>query len=387
MNYYFPIHLNGGNRGCEGIAKGTAIILGTSKDNLIGLCTDVELDKRLHIDDFVTLIPARLDSLKTKLTNKFIRLMRIFGFHKDYIEEDQYTPFLKPVSTDDIMISTGGDMMCYVNNQVITTNEMMYARGVKTILWGCSMGPNNLTPEKEGTLQHFSLIYARESLTYDFFKSLGLKNVVCLPDPAFVLEPEKVELPQCFSSGEVIGLNVSNYTVGADSIDTPFGQEIIKFLDYVLSNTDKHVLFVPHVLWDGQDDRIISHLFAEHYSNYGNRISILDSEDLNYLQIRYVISKCCCFIGARTHAMISAYSTCTPAIALGYSIKSKGIAKDLGLSEEFVIDCVNDIKPECLIKSYKYLIENYDEIQKTLKTLMAEYRRKPFEIMSVIKHL
>ena len=28
MKIYFPIHLDGGNRGCEAIAKGTAVILG-----------------------------------------------------------------------------------------------------------------------------------------------------------------------------------------------------------------------------------------------------------------------------------------------------------------------------------------------------------------------
>ena len=29
MKYYFPIHLDGGNRGCEAIAKGTAMLLWT----------------------------------------------------------------------------------------------------------------------------------------------------------------------------------------------------------------------------------------------------------------------------------------------------------------------------------------------------------------------
>ena len=51
MNYYFPIHLNGGNRGCEGIAKGTSIILGEPKGNMISLSTDVELDKQLGLDE------------------------------------------------------------------------------------------------------------------------------------------------------------------------------------------------------------------------------------------------------------------------------------------------------------------------------------------------
>lgn len=42
MKYYFPIHLDGGNRGCEGIAKGTSVILGVDKSNLIGYCSNVD---------------------------------------------------------------------------------------------------------------------------------------------------------------------------------------------------------------------------------------------------------------------------------------------------------------------------------------------------------
>lgn len=55
MKIYFPIHLDGGNRGCEAIAKGTAEILGLPKEQLIGLCRNIELDKRLKVDDYVTL--------------------------------------------------------------------------------------------------------------------------------------------------------------------------------------------------------------------------------------------------------------------------------------------------------------------------------------------
>lgn len=93
-------------------------------------------------------------------------------------------------------------------------------------------------------------------------------------------------------------------------------------------------------MWQGQDDRLICNVIVSEFKNYSSRISVLDSERRNYLQIRYVISKCHSFIGARTHAVISAYSTCVPAIALGYSIKSKGIAKDLNLPDELVVDTV-----------------------------------------------
>ena len=56
MKIYFPIHLDGGNRGCEAIAKGTAEILGLPKEQLIELCRNIELDKRLKVDDYVTVV-------------------------------------------------------------------------------------------------------------------------------------------------------------------------------------------------------------------------------------------------------------------------------------------------------------------------------------------
>ena len=169
--------------------------------------------------------------------------------------------------------------------------------------------------------------------SFDFFKSLGLTNVVCYPDPAFILSPEKTELPDCFNKGKVVGINLSNYTVGAFDLNTPFGSEVRKLLDYIFKKTDYQVLLIPHVLWKEQDDRIIANNVAEVYKDYSDRITILDSDTKNYQQIRYVISQCHSFIGGRTHAVISAYSTCVPTIALGYSIKSKGIAKDLGMPD------------------------------------------------------
>ena len=56
--------------------------------------------------------------------------------------------FLNQLKEDDIMLSTGGDMMCYQENQVIYTVNYLYKRGIRSILWGCSIGENNITPLK-----------------------------------------------------------------------------------------------------------------------------------------------------------------------------------------------------------------------------------------------
>ncbi len=388
MKYFFPVHIDGGNRGCEAIAKGTAILLNEKKKNLHGLCRNIPLDIKLGVDKYVTLVNYKKGSFLTRIYNSLV--YRLHMPFNQIVYDSPYLEFVKSMPKDALLILTGGDMMCYGNNYVITTNNFARENGIKSILWGCSMGPENLTPEKEETLHNFSLIYARESLSYEFFKSLGLKNVCMFPDPAFILEPEKCELPMCFAKEGVVGINISNYVLGDFSLETPFGKEVIKMLDYIVKETRFHILLVPHVVWDfpgdRQDDRQIASIIMEKYDKT-NRFSIMDVDNLNYCQIRYIISKCKMFVGSRTHAVISAYSTYVPALALGYSIKSKGIAKDLGLSEMMVVDSKYILHDSYLLDSFKYMYNNETFIRKHLEAIMPEYKKRTYGISENIVKL
>jgi polysaccharide pyruvyl transferase WcaK-like protein len=383
MKYFFPIHLNGGNRGCEGIAKGSALILREGRNNMFGLCTDMRLDKKLGVNQYVTLIPSRKVSLVSRVKNRFYKILslreKIQHFGYDYY----YDGFLNGITSDDLMLSTGGDMLCYSNNEVIYTNDFLHSRGNKTALWGCSVGPENMTPEKEATLKRFNMIYTRESLTCSFLKDIGLQHVYCFPDPAFVLQPEEVTLPAEIRNKEIMGLNLSNYVLGNFGLDTAFGQQVRELLDFVLNETDLHICLIPHVTWDNQDDRIVADNIKKMYSD-NERITILDIKKLNYCQIRYIISKCRFFIGARTHAVISAYSTCVPSLAIGYSIKSRGIAKDIGLDERLVVDCKKSTDTNELLESFKYLISNEEVIKRHLQSVIPDYSKKPYQILDVL---
>jgi len=382
MKIFFPIHLNGGNRGCEAIAKGTALVLKEKKENLIGLCTDMQLDEKLGIDKYVTLQSFRKPSLPFRIKNKIYKnLCRDKWEAQSFAYHYQYDSFLNQLENNDIMFSTGGDMMCYSENQVIYTVNYLHNRNIRSVLWGCSIGENNLTPRKLDALKHFSVIYARETLTKDVLINHGINNVVVYPDPAFVLEPEICQLPLCFNRGDVIGINLSNYVMGGFDYNTKFAQEVDALIQYILKKTDKQILMIPHVSWNRQDDRIICKLIQEKYDS--NRISVLDMNELNYCQIRYVISKCCCFIGARTHAVISAYSTNTPAVAIGYSIKSRGIAKDIGMPQETIVDSKN-IKKGQLLESSKYVLDHNQQIRNYLSANMDKYRGKAWNAIEIV---
>lgn len=271
---FFPIHLDGGNRGCEAIAKGTALILKERKENLIGLCTNIELDHRLKVNDYITLQPMRKKNITFRIKNKMYKsIIHDEWKRKSFIYRYDYSSFLNQMNKEDIMISTGGDMMCYDENQVIYTVDYLHKRGIHSILWGCSIGENNLTPRKLDALRKFSVIYARETLTQEVLSNHHIDNVVVFPDPAFALDPSPCQLPICFSQGEVIGINLSNYVMGGFDLNSTFAREVDALVKYILQSTDYHILLIPHVMWQNQDDRIISALIKEKYES--DRISIL----------------------------------------------------------------------------------------------------------------
>ena len=89
-----------------------------------------------------------------------------------------------------------------------------------------------------------------------------------------------------------------------------------------------------------------------------------------------MISKCKFFVGARTHSVISAYSMCVPTIALGYSIKARGIAKDIGLPDRLVVDFSKNLQKSVLLDSFKYLEENENQIRAILEQNIFPYKKK-----------
>lgn len=387
MKYYLPIHINGGNRGCEAITKATMDILGCTKEQLVVYSSNIEIDRSLGLEQRVTLVARKQFSFLFKVIRKIRNVFVKEQYSRNLFTYNYlYNPFLRKITKHDIMLSTGGDMMCYADNEVIYTNEYLYDRRIRTVLWGCSIGEENLTFRKLETLKHFSAIYARESLTKELLLKKGLKNIFLFPDPAFILKAEACKLPSCFASGKVVGINISNFVSSEDGFNTLFGKNLIKLIDYIIENTSYHILLVPHVFWGAQDDRIICNLVKDRYISK-KRISLLDADCLNYCQLRYVISNCTIFMGARTHAVISAYSTCVPTVAIGYSIKSGGIAKDLQLPETTLVDGVHLINDQQLLNAFQYVNDHKLEIRKHLENIISEYTSQVWEAKKMLDSL
>ena len=381
MKVILPSHLDAGNRGCEAIAKGTIQILDTAEKILL-ISHNIQLDSCMNYSN-----SKIIDIYKHPFVDKVINKLQSKVLRKTKGLRYKYAEVFKQYRSGDVILSTGGDLFCYQDNlESISLVDDLTECKIPVILWGCSIGEENLTPRKMEVLKKFSAITVRESLTESVLKEkLGLKNVYRYPDPAFVLKPEACALPDYFDKN-VIGINLSNFVGANVDFDTMVGKNLLELFHTILRTTDMDIVLIPHVFWEGQDDRIVCSAFYERFRDTG-RVFLLDTEKMNYCQIRYAISKCRFFIGARTHAMISAYSTCVPALALGYSIKSIGIAKDLGLSKELVADYRTLASVDAFSSAFTYLLSHETEIKNHMQTVMPAYIQKAYEMKKVVEML
>ncbi|MDR2524658.1 MAG: polysaccharide pyruvyl transferase family protein [Oscillospiraceae bacterium] len=272
---------------------------------------------------------------------------------------------------EDLFLSIGGDNYCYGDiSYIAALNQKITAAGKPAVLWGCSVGEENLTPQKRADLRRYALFTARETKTLSLLRSLGLGARAFLhPDPAFLLAPEPVELPQGFLPGQTVALNLSGFAVRASGQTLQAARALIKAL---LADSVASVALVPHVFCTGDDDRETMRPLLEGFAP--ERVFMLaEGEPWSAGQLKYAIAQCRAFIGARTHATIAAYSSAVPTLALGYSVKARGIAADLfGGEAEGLVLPVEQITPQSLCAAAQALLERENELRRALQAQMPK---------------
>ena len=122
------------------------------------------------------------------------------------------------------------------------------------------------------------------------------------------------------------------------------------------------------------------------YKKFEDTGRVVLIEDCNCMELKGFISRCRFFIGARTHATIAAYSTCVPTLVLGYSIKSRGIAKDLfGTFENYVIGVEELVEEDCLKQAFQWIMNNEMEIKNRLNDFIPGYVEKVFKLENILQ--
>lgn len=385
MKKKVALYMHGGsaNHGCEAIVNATCKML---SEKPILVSDNPQEDKQYTL---VNLCEIKEEKQITE--NKVIHVI-LYIVKKVFRQKDIYIKYMLSAITGkrkcDINMMVGGDNYCYesIIEDLISANKLLSKNGI-TVLWGCSIEPKLLDRvDIVEDMKRYSLIVARESITYDALLGAGInKNVYLYPDPAFCLEKKDIILPPEIRREAVVGINISPMIIENESKKGIIKENYINLIKFIVTQTPWNVLLIPHVVRQTHDDRIVIKDLYDIFQDTGKVFCI---GDLGCDEIKGYISQCRFFVGARTHSTIAAYSSMVPTLVVGYSVKALGIAKDIfGTTSNYVISVQDIESPETLTESFQWLAKNEEQIRKYLKDFMPQYIEKAMRARGLLDNI
>ncbi len=374
------LYQHGGSRnhGCEALVRTTASLCreACGVNTRVLLCSNAaQEDHAYAVDKEVTLIPSK------SVLRRYRPQWALYQVNRRTVRSRQLENYfltektcLRAAKSCDLAIAIGGDNYCYNKGiQFWPTDRMMKRQGCRTMLLGCSIEPEDLDRAFVRHLSLFDAVTVRESISYEAMLAAGIpqEQMVLAPDPAFTLEPKFRPLPTRFSPDNTVGINVSPMIIGNERSAGVTMKNYMALMEYLLRETDFSIALIPHVVWGYNDDREPLKRLYEPFVDSG-RVTMISDADCRVL--KGYISRLRLFIGARTHATIAAYSSCVPTLVVGYSVKARGIARDLfGSAENYVLP-VQSLKEENdLVQAVQWMLDHEDDIRMQLHAVMPEY--------------
>ncbi len=368
-------HAGSGNHGCEALAN---TICKMVKKSVVLITNSVEEDQDYSLKELCEIVPEQ--------NIRKHRLVHILYYGWRLVTKDQESflryRFKNVLGQNSCQwnLSIGGDNYCYESmvKDLILTNRMFHRNGAKTILLGCSVEPESLkNKELVEDMQLYEAVFARESITFEALKHVGVKNLYLYPDSAFTLDTKYLPLPEGFQNKNTVGINISPMIVENETTVGITMKNYRALIEYILKNTDMSVALIPHVVWKRNDDR---ETIEELYYYFKDDPRVVKLGDCSCEELKGYIGRCRFFIGARTHATIAAYSSMVPTLVVGYSVKAKGIAQDLfGTYEKYVEPVQNLETEEQLLAAFQWLYEEEENIKEKLLQVMPAYIEKAKE--------
>ena len=408
VKIYFAGQDNFGNRGCEALIRSNVkticeVIPGA---NFVVPSANVDNDRRQWLDhqNFnVEFIASEPMPSVIRWWSRAGRLIPAISNIRPRYKVSLHTQ--QALSVCDAVLMTGGDIISldyglgslFYWQQICETAMSL---GKKTVLWAGSVGPFTRLPAIEKIMIDFlnrlDLITVRETASLEYLNSLGIKNVQLVTDPAFSLNYQPGYGHQIFGTGkDVLGFNVSplitKFRVD-DENKNKLEQEVIAFLSDVIKSRNTSVLLVPHVdpLNGGVENsdsyfmgKILKQLRSQGFTT--KDVDIV-SPGYNAEQIKSIIGQCKYFMGARTHATVAALSQCIPTTSIAYSVKAKGINKDLFGHLEYVLETPK-VSKDTLHAHFELLVEQREHIATYLAGKIPEWKRRSYRSAELLSSI
>lgn len=392
MRMLFYLHGGSQNHGCEAIVRTTKKIIEkyNEKCEFVVYSNLPQMDEK-YLGDLknVKFVLKGKRIIGGKRSEWVIDRLQERVLHKAIGVKRKYKNLLKDCNKEDIIFSIGGDN--YSETSAVEFSDLDKRLRKKCrfqILWGASIDPERLESKnniKVSSLKEFTLIIARETLTYEGLIGKGLTNVKLFPDPAFTLEMDsKVKSP--FKEKNTVGINISPVIEKFEKGGYSSVKNYVELIKYILEKTNYDIAFIPHVTFPKENSDYMMAIKLIQMCPSSERIFLI--EDQNCCKLKAHISRCKFFICSRTHASIAAYSTYVPTLVMGYSVKAKGIARDIfGTYENYVLPVQNLRDENELKKGFIWLMNNENEIKNKLMERIPQMVEKSWEAGVEIKRI
>ncbi|MBU7583282.1 MAG: polysaccharide pyruvyl transferase family protein [Nostoc sp. TH1S01] len=307
------------------------------------------------------------------------------------------SPSSSLVANASTIIASGGDVFSpeYNISTFLQPLKIAIDKNIPIIFFAQSISPYKTDEQAELWLsfaRHAKLITAREIPTYKYLtEGLGLSTdiVKLTADPAFLLpaipqeEVDKILRNYGISRVRpVVAIAASQGICRYASIEDQgkhleSWQKVVKM---VLDKLDAEVIIIPHVqeIKPSNDDRIIATDLLRKL-NYDPRVHIADA-DHTASELKGLIAACDLVIAERMHAAIAGLSSGVCTIAVGYSIKAKGIMADLvdlNLLEQGLLISIEDfLKSDLVCEAIQVIWKQRQEISKSIKEKLPDVQKR-----------
>jgi polysaccharide pyruvyl transferase WcaK-like protein len=270
--------------------------------------------------------------------------------------------------------------------QFMAMDNFIQEKGLPVVLWGASVGPFDANPKFAkrifGHLRTLKAVFVRESESLDYLYHNGVRdNVHLMADPAFLMEPEApVGLDSSLiPQGDTIGINLSPLVGRYRGSEKPYDSDkwlnecalLVQSLDIF----ERPVLLVPHVGFPNTpecDFGFLQRIREMVTPKMKVPVGVLP-DHLNAAELKWIISRCRVFAGARTHSTIAALSSAVPTLSIGYSLKARGINRDVYGHQDFCIP-VAKLDQAVLVEKIEQLLDENDTLRAALQTKLPSIR-------------
>jgi colanic acid/amylovoran biosynthesis protein len=338
----------------------------------------------IEMDSFKKRKYKNFDNRKktNKINSFFIKINYVISYvFLDWINSflNKKKVFSNLVNDLDKIIILGGDDLTedygWINLvlQLLKINTLLNS-GKQIYLVGQTMGPYYSFRKSlvKSLLKRVTKIYARDVITYNYLKDMGLKNIDRIPDLALLPLAKETNIHKdqkyiIFCPSELI------YRYSKEGSRDKCIDFYINLCKYLLNKyKNLTMLILAHVLKpENVDDRkMVKEIYNVLKVEFEDRIRKIDEEIYPY-QVRDYIKQSYFVVSARMHPIISSIECNVPSISISYSRKYWGILGDGYNLKDYIIDMrhyenYNQIFEE-FEKKVSYLQQNREKFIKNIR--------------------